>query len=162
MINNSLSQASLMIRKGYTIIELLIVITISVVVFSVGMAGYREFSRRQALTGILKQIKADLRLAQQLALTGQKPESVVCTQLSSYTFSRITSDNYQLIANCTNANHIVKDIIMPVNTTISAGSVVFKVLGQGTDLSIPLTYTIANTFADTTGQIIIGVGGDVK
>ena len=46
--------------KGYTLIELLVVITISIIIFGVGMAGYRECSRRQALTGILKQTKADL------------------------------------------------------------------------------------------------------
>ena len=38
---------------------------------------------------------------------------------------------------------------MPVNTTISAGSVTFKVLGQGTNLTSPLTYTVTNTSAGT-------------
>lgn len=148
--------------SGYTLIELLVVIIISVIIFGVGLAGYREFSRRQSLTGILKQTKADLRLAQQLALTGEKPEGLVCTKLNSYTFTRTNSTNYQLIANCTNANYITKNIDMPIQTTISAGSVIFKVLGQGTSLTSPLTFTIINTVSGTSGQVVIGIGGDVQ
>lgn len=148
-----------MIRKGYTLIELLVVITISIIIFGVGMAGYREFSRRQALTGVLKQTKADLRLAQQLALTGQKPE--VCTKLIGYTFTA-TSSNYKIIASCSDGTVENKSVDMPVNTTISAGSVIFKILGQGTSLSAPLTFTITNTTAGTTGTVIVGTGGDVQ
>lgn len=149
-------------KKAYTLIELLVVIIISLIIFGVGVAGYREFSRRQALTGILKQTKADLRLAQQLALSGQKPEGLVCTKLNSYTFTRTSSTNYQLIANCSNANYITKSIDMPTNTTISVGSVIFKVLGQGTSLSSPLTFTITNSVSGTSGQVVIGIGGDIK
>lgn len=153
---------------AYTLIELLIVITISIIIFSVGIVGYREFSRRQALTGITKQIKADLRLTQQLALTGQKPtedyqgNSVTCSRLSSYTFTRINSVTYQIIANCTNTNSIIKNIDMPEDTIISAGNIVFKALGQGTSLSSPLTYTITNTQSSTTNTIVVGVGGDIQ
>lgn len=150
--------------KGYTLIELLVVITISVIIFSVGIAGYREFSRRQALTGVLKQVKADLRLAQQLALTGQKPSGVTCNSLDSYTFTS-TGSTYQLIAKCINPAVItsaIKTVDMPVNTTISTGTVVFKILGQGTSLDNPLTFTITNSTAGTTGTVIVGTGGDIQ
>lgn len=158
-------------KKGYTLIELLVVITIGVIVFGVGFAGYREFSRRQALTGVLKQTKADLRLAQQLALTGQKPDGVTCLKLIGYSFVRTSASAYELRASCDNTiivsspiitNPVIKTINMPTNTTISAGSVLFKVLGQGTNLSSPLIFTIANTVAGTTGTITIGTGGDVQ
>lgn len=153
-----------MIRKGYTLIELFVVITISIIIFGVGIAGYREFSRRQALTGVLKQVKADLRLAQQLALTGQKPEGQTCTKLDSYTFSS-TNSNYTLTAKCINpeiATYIIKTADMPTNITISTGSIIFKILGQGTNLSTPLTFTISNTAASITGTVVVGTGGDVN
>ena len=60
-----------MIQKGYTLIELLVGISIIAIIFGVGFVSYREFSRRQSLTGVTKQLVGDLRLAQQLALTGQ-------------------------------------------------------------------------------------------
>ena len=163
--------------KGYTLIELLVVITISIIIFGVVMAGYREFSRRQALTGILKQTKADLRLAQQLALTGQKPTGVTCLKLIGYTFIRTSASIYELRASCDNTvivsspiitNPVIKTIKMPVNTTISGSpvnTVTFKILGQGTDLSpvtSPLIFTIANTVAGTTGTVVVGTGGDVR
>lgn len=154
--------------NAYTLIELLVVMTISIVIFGVGIAGFREFSRRQSLTGIAKQIKADLRLAQQFAITGQKPSvdylesAVSCTRLSSYTFSRINSFTYQIIANCTNANHIIKNVDMPQDITISAGSVVFKALGQGTTLAASQTFTITNTLSGISGTVIVGVGGDIN
>ncbi|MEK7472953.1 MAG: prepilin-type N-terminal cleavage/methylation domain-containing protein [Patescibacteria group bacterium] len=151
-----------MIQKGYTLIELLVGISIIAIIFGVGFVSYREFSRRQSLTGVTKQLVGDLRLAQQLALTGQKPESGLCTTLIGYTVSRTSTTTYDLIANCSNANYIIKTINMPVNTTISAGSVTFKVLGQGTNLTSPLTYTVTNTSASTSGIVTIGIGGDIK
>lgn len=149
---------------GYTLVELLVVITISTIIFGVGIAGYREFSRRQALAGVLKQVKADLRLSQQLALTGQKPEGVTCNKLDGYTFTK-TGLGYTITANCVNptvANYLIKTVDLPPDTTISAGSVKYKILGQGTSLSSTLTFTITNTTAGTSGTVVVGTGGDVK
>lgn len=148
--------------KGYTLIELLIVITITSIIFGVGIAGYREFSRRQSLTGVLKKTKADLRLAQQLAITGQKPTDVTCPILNGYTFTRNSASSYQIIASCSNGNTVIKDVDMPSDTTISAGSVTFKVLAQGTNISAPLTFTIANTANNATGTVVVGTGGDIQ
>jgi prepilin-type N-terminal cleavage/methylation domain-containing protein len=157
-------------KSGYTLIELLVGLTIIAIVFSIGFAGYRDFSRRQAVAGVTKSIQSDLRNAQQLALTGQKPtvdylnNPVTCTRLSGYSFSRISAINYQIIANCVNAvnaNHIVKNITLSSDLSLSAGSVKFKVLGQGTDLSAPVIFTVTHT-AGTTGTITVGIGGDVK
>jgi len=151
-----------MTKKGYTLIELLVGVSIVAIIFGVGFISYREFSRRQSLTGITKQLIGDLRLAQQLSLTGQKPESEVCTTLIGYIVSRTSSTSYDLIANCSNANYIIKTVDMPLNTTISAGSVTFKVLGQGTSLSSPLTFTITNIQSNTSGTVTVGIGGDIK
>ncbi len=150
--------------KAYTLIELLVVITIGIIVFGVGIAGYREFSRRQSLTGVLKQVKADLRLAQQLALTGQKPEGVTCTKLDGYTYASLGT-GYTLTANCINPatiNHLIKTVDLPTGTTLSAGSVKYKILGQGTNLPSSLTFTVSNTSAEITGTVIVGVGGEIQ
>lgn len=152
-----------MTKKAFTLIELLVAVSIITIVFSVGIAGYREFSRRQALSGTLKQIKGDLRLAQQLALTGQKPEGAVCGKLYGYTFTRIGSDTYRLVANCDLSNlFTVKEVNLPEYVEISAGSVTFKVLGQGTNLVDNLIYTVTNRVSETNGTITVGVGGDIQ
>jgi len=151
--------------KGYTLIEILVVITIGVIISGVGISGYREFSRRQALVGILKQTKADLRLAQQLALTGQKPEGQTCNKLDGYTFAG-TGSGYTITPNCINnppvLNNVIKTVNMPPDTTISVGSIKYKILGQGTSLSASLIFTIANPTAGTSGTVVVGIGGDVN
>jgi prepilin-type N-terminal cleavage/methylation domain-containing protein len=156
-------------KSGYTLIELLVGLTIIAIVFSIGFAGYRDFSRRQAVAGVTKSIQSDLRNAQQLALTGQKPtvdylnNPVTCTRLSGYSFSRISAINYQIRAHCDNVALpiAVKDIVLSSDLSLSAGSVKFKVLGQGTDLPDSLIFTVTHT-AGTTGTITVGIGGDVK
>lgn len=148
--------------KGYTLIELLVGVSIVAIIFGVGFISYREFSRRQSLTGVTKQLIGNLRLAQQLALTGQKPAGQTCTTLVGYMISRTSTTSYNLIGSCSNANHVIKTVDMPLNTTISAGSVTFKVLGQGTSLSSPLIFTITNIQANTSGTVTIGIGGDIK
>ena len=45
--------------KGYTLIEILVVISIMAILFTVGFAGYRDFSRRQVLLGAVNQIQGD-------------------------------------------------------------------------------------------------------
>lgn len=148
--------------NGYTLIELLVGISIVGIVFSVGLAGYREFSRRQELVGVVKKIVADLRLAQQLAIAGQKPADLTCSILNGYSYSRVNESSYDLIANCSNANHVIKTVNMPSNVTLSAGSVLFKSLGQGTNLENSLVITVTNTASGATGSVAVGIGGNVE
>ncbi|MFZ3301750.1 MAG: prepilin-type N-terminal cleavage/methylation domain-containing protein [Microgenomates group bacterium] len=151
--------------KGYTLVELLIGITIVSIVFGVGLAGYREFSRRQALTGVSKQLKADLRLAQQLALTGQKPDSVSCDTLDGYIFSRVDAYTYRLSADCAGiaTPYVYKEVNLGSDITISStnASFMFKVLGQGTDLVASNTLTLTHTSGNQ-NIMVVGVGGDVR
>lgn len=150
-------------NSAYTLIELLLAMTIISIVFTIGIASFRDFSRRQALTGILKTVVADLRSAQQFALTGRKPTG--CVTLSGYTFKITGQYTYELFANCTPSDISVKQINLTSNQikiSASPSLVKFKVLGQGTDLSAPLTITLTHDITSTTGQIIVGTGGDIE
>ena len=71
---------------GYTLIELLVGISIVGIIFSVGYAGFRQFSQRQQLAGVAKSITSDIQLIKQKALTGEKPSGGACTKLDGYTF----------------------------------------------------------------------------
>jgi len=154
-------------KKGFTLIELLVGISIIAIVFSIGIANYREFSRRQALTGISKQLKADLRSIQQLALTGQKPEGVSCNTLNGYSFTRSGSSGYTLSAYCSDAQGVllpareIKTVNLGTDITISTTtpSFIFKVLGQGTDLLIQNTITLTHTSGNQI-NLVVGIGGD--
>jgi prepilin-type N-terminal cleavage/methylation domain-containing protein len=155
--------------KGYTLIELLVGLSIIGIIFSVGLAGYREFSRRQALTGVSKQLKADLRLAQQLALTGQKPDGVACDTLTGYTFNvSVSTSSYSISANCTSTLNIktspeIKNVSLGTDIQIvsTTAAFQFKGLGQGTNLTSSNTITLTH-ISGNTSLILVGIGGDVK
>lgn len=63
-------------NKGYTIIELLIVITVLVVITSFGFAGYNNFNQSQTLDQAAISVENALRDAQNRTITGVKD----CTQ----------------------------------------------------------------------------------
>ncbi len=156
------------LKKGYTLIELLVVITIISIVFFVGYANYREFSRRQALSGVTKTVKADLRLAQQLASSGQKP-TVSCDTLNGYTFSITNATNYKILANCTSdsgavSSPVFKNVDFETGVTLAStiSSFQFKGLGQGTSLTSDIVLTLTHAPTNSTSTISIGKGGDIN
>ena len=150
-------------RKGYTLIEILVGLAIISLLFSFGYVSFRDFSRRQALNGSVKQIQGDLRLAQSSASSGQKPSSGNCTQLDGYTVN-FSTDNYVVTANCTNQNITIKTVTLPTGITETVGSVRFKVLGQGTNLAdgVDTTITVTQNGTNATAVVTITSGGEIK
>ncbi|MDO8341338.1 MAG: prepilin-type N-terminal cleavage/methylation domain-containing protein [Candidatus Woesebacteria bacterium] len=157
------------LKEGYTLIELLVGITIISIVFTIGYAGFREFSRRQALGGVTKAIKADLRLTQQLASTGQKPTTGTCTQLSSYRFYIYSATStYKIYANCSNpasTNILVKTVSLDSDISITLpptpAYILFKVLGQGTNLTSDYIIELDHTTGDSS-TVTVGTGGEIN
>lgn len=154
--------------KGYTLIEILVVISIVMIVFSLGVAGFRDFSRRQSISKMAKQMTADLRSMQQYASIGQKPTGYTCHVLDGYSFYRVSSTNYLIRANCTNTPggavaHTVKDVTLSDNITFTSTNqtILFKVIGQGTNLTVDNQIRLTHQSGQTV-DLIIGVGGDIK
>jgi len=132
------------------------------IIFSVGFASYRDFSRRQALTGVTKSIISDLRLLQQKALSGEKPD--LCTVLSGYQIDITSTTTYNLQAVCS-TNITIKTIDLAVDeVTISSSfdPIKFKVLGQGTNLTTDAVITITNSKIGNSSVINVGIGGDIR
>jgi prepilin-type N-terminal cleavage/methylation domain-containing protein len=150
-------------NNAYTLIELLIGISIISIIFSVGFASYRDFSRRQALTGVTKKIVSDLRTLQQKALAGEKPAG--CTTLDGYKVN-ISSDSYSLYADCS-SDILIKTVDLiedgaTLTSTATNNTITFKVLGQGTNLTSAVTITIYSSKIDKSSQVSIGIGGDIQ
>src|SRR5512146_288376 len=131
-------------NAGYTLIELLVGLTIIGVLFTIGYISFRDFSRRQALAGLVKTVQGDVRLTQQMALSGQKPDDPKCNApntLTGYNFQTVSPSEYQIIAGCSGGNGIpsvpAKDVTLPDGITLSSSlnPIFFKVLGQGTNIA---------------------------
>ena len=147
---------------GYTLIEILVVLSIMGLLFGAGYANLRGFQRRQSLSDAAKQVQGDLRYAQELALSGQKPSNVNCTganNLNGYLFTVLSSSNsYEIRASCTGAvpPPASKSVTLPVGLSITStlSSLLFKVLGNGTNNatisvsqqgnSVPVTITVSS------------------
>lgn len=157
-------------QHGYTLIEILVGITIIGLIFGFGFVSFREFSRRQALTGAAKGIVGDLRLAQGESVSGKKPDDIKCNGanlLNGYYFRVSSSSSYQIQVNCSGGDVDVKSVNLPGDISIATPSpnpVLFKALGQGTNIDQGLTATLTLTQAGTGNQttITISSAGEIK
>lgn len=154
--------------KGYTLIEILIVLTIVGLLFSVGYASYRDFSRRQTLAGVAKTLQGDLRKAQQNAMSGIKPTGNMCNDpntLSGYSFDIYSNGRYQINALCTGGAIVTNDITLSSDITIASSldPILFKVLGSGTNIPEGgAVITLTQISTGNTQTVLVGTGGDVK
>lgn len=170
-ISNRKHQA---LKSGYTLIEILVSLTIIALLFGIGYVNFRDFSRRQALAGAAKNMQGDMSLTKQLAFSGQKPSDPKCDSpnlLDSYDFTIIPPSDYSVQANCTKGVVITKNVALPADISISSiyrggpfNTISFKVLGQGTNIPVSQSVVFRLTQAGTnsTFDITIGAGGNIQ
>lgn len=152
---------------GYTLIEILVGVSIISLIFSFGYISYRDFARRQSLLGNARSLKADLRLAQEQALSGKKPSSVACSgegTLIGYDFYLDSATSYVIQANCTGG--LVDDKTVETSSEISLTAVpnrfTFKVIGKGTSLSDSAIITLTQNVTENTQVIVVSPEGEIK
>ncbi len=154
-------------KKGYTLIEILIVLVIMGLLFAAGYANYRDFSRRQQVISAMRALRSDLRLAQEQAIEGKKPPG--CTILNGYKFSVQSPNLYEIDASCTSGDIMVRTIPVPTGITISTpypNPIIFNILGTGTNIpTTPPGRTVLGLTQTLTGNfrsIIIYATGEIK
>lgn len=152
---------------GYTLIEILVALTIIGLLFSFGYASFRDFSTRQAVADVAKNIQGNLRLAQGYAVSGKKPAA--CTsRLDSYSFYIVSGSEYKIQVNCAAAPIDVKDVILPASVSISTpfpspNPLKFKVLGQGTNIGASAwILNIVQTGTASVITVTVNSGGDIE
>lgn len=153
---------------GYTIIEILVALSIAGIIFVGGFASFRDFSRRQLLTSAQRTLKGDLRLTQGYALIGKKPEDAKCQDpnvLDAYGIFFNNATEYIVRANCSGGSVDIKTISLPQDLEISIPNpnpIAFKVLGQGTNLSGAVTLTLSQVSTGNLATVIVTPGGEIK
>lgn len=163
-------------HSGYTLIEILIALTIIGLIFGIGYVSFRDFARRQALSGTVRSLKGDLRLAQEEALTGKKPNDALkkCVDpldvtkplLNGYNFTVVNGSTYTIEAACSGGNIEVKRVTLSSDMVISAPNpnpILFKILGQGTNIGV--TSAVVSITQAGTGSIAtinISSAGEIR
>lgn len=161
---------NLKFSSGYTLIEILVALTVVGIIFSFGFVNFREFSRRQEVISVARSLKGDLRLAQEQALAGKKPEGSECggvNTLSGYRFNVKSQVNYVIEAECGGGISQTKDVTLPSDLSLSSPSpnpIIFKILGQGTNIPAASEATLTLTQVGTNNSTTITVtsGGEIK
>lgn len=171
MICKQISQ----LKSGYTLIEILVAITIIGILFSVGYANFRAFSQRQVVLNAAKNLQGDLRLAQQIALSGQKPDDPNCNSpansLNGYNFTILSGVSYEIRASCSGGAAASAEKTVDVLSGVviaspfpSPNPVLFKVLGNGTNIPQggSVVITLTQTGTNNKATITVTSGGEIK
>jgi prepilin-type N-terminal cleavage/methylation domain-containing protein len=124
--------------KGFTIIELLITISVLALLLTIGLVYYQDFNRRQIINQAAKDLKSNLRLAQSRALAGEKPQGWCGGEgetLAGYRLEFISEIDYQISAVCSNADIKLTKIVQLPDSVVgpSGAGVLFRVLAQGAE-----------------------------
>lgn len=157
-------------KKGYTLIELLVGLSIIGLLFGFGYVSFRDFSRRQSLAGTAKKIQGHLRLSQQESLSGRKPDNSACNtpnSLTGFIFNVYSANAYKIQARCTGGDVLVRDVELPEGVTIQAPNpnpILFKVVGQGTNIGegSTATITVVQTQSGNSYQVIVTSSGEIQ
>lgn len=147
-------------QHGFTLIELMVAITIMTLLFGSGVVSYLKFNDNQQVVVTGQKIQQMLRTAQKKARVGDKPTG--CNTLNAYQLSASAVANAQvrLDAVCNSGNFQVESYTLPSKVTFSQGlSMRFKVLTGGTDQ--PGTIQL-NGDTGTTFTFTVGAGGDIS
>lgn len=147
--------------SGYTLLEVLVVLASTAILFTAGFAGFRQYERRQQLATAIKNLKTDLVLTQQLALSGQKPTDCTGT-LQGYKIVLNTMD-YTIYVSCNDDEPVKGPISYGPNIEYSGpASILFKVLAQGTDLTTDSELVLSQTTTFTNKALLITPAGEIR
>lgn len=135
-------------QSAFTLIEILVVISITGLLVTMGIVSYNEFNRRQILDQAAKTVLNDLRDAQSKASSGNKgitAECAITDTLVGWKFeilSMVNPAQYRIYGVC-GAKPIFgsKTVTLPGSLTITGATIIFKPLSLGIDSDTAITIT---------------------
>jgi prepilin-type N-terminal cleavage/methylation domain-containing protein len=147
--------------KGFTLIEVVVAISIALLVTGLIIANYNTYNDIQTLKQATLTLKNDLRFIQSKAISGEKPSSG-CSQLQGWNISFL-ADSYSYQPECSEG--LVEPVVLvhlPPAVTFSPIPSPFSmsVLTRGTDL--PAAITITLTGAGKNYQLVVETSGDIS
>lgn len=144
-------------QTGFSLIELLVVLSILAILTTIGLVSFLNYNRAQALTTASRDLRNNLRFAQSKAIVGEKPAG--CTTLSGYSLGFIANNEYAIYAICNSSLDFktVAKFKMPRGIRQTAGSLVtFKIISGATSIMMggvlfesDITITLTSDYGGT-------------
>ena len=151
-------------KNGFTLLEIIIAISLVMLLTGGVVAGYTSFNDTQKIKQAALTFKSYLRSAQTKATAGVKP--ALCTTLDGYVVG-ITASSYRVDAMCGGSivsdeqtSHAVSLSGQTISSSPSMSSFVFRVLTHAVDIPGNTTFTFQS---GTKGyQISVSPSGDIS
>lgn len=149
-------------KNGFTLIEMLVTITIMMVVLGGGIAAYITFNDRQKVTTSARELQQFIRSAQVKARVGQTPSG--CGRLEAYRVSGASGGStVTLSAVCDNPPNIIEVNTLTLQNGVTLSSAIaldYITLSGGVTgagfITINLGTTYSYRFNVTTGGAVSG------
>jgi len=108
-------------QQGFTLVELMVAISVSIILGSLGIVGFSNYNRAQVLQTSTNEITTMLNLARSRAQSQIKPSGCSGT-LHGYGVHVSSETTYRLIIFC-DTPIVLKEIILPKNVVFPSGSI---------------------------------------
>lgn len=153
----------MLLKSGYTLIELLITITITTILVTIGVTAYRRAAEIQAIKSDTEKVIEILTSAQKAATSGRAD----CTAtFGPYIGDRLTtsvgSKSIEVVSTCQNGNGEARIFELNSFTFATANTIVFRPLNQGIDTGASRTQNLDFTNGNATYRIEIERSGTIK
>ena len=121
------------VSAGFSLIELIVVVSILLLITGGGIASFITFNAKQQIINGAKELQEYLRTAQTLARVGEKPAG--CDRLTGYKTMSVAATNpkeIRVLAVCDSGDVLRDSFFLPEGTTLSSDiEVVFLGLHGG-------------------------------
>lgn len=157
------SRISSIHRAGYTLIELLITISITTIMITLGVSAYRRAADIQAIKADTEKILTTLASAQKASTSG---ETDCTTSSGPYLGERLTttsgSNTITLVSTCQNGDGIPRTTELSRFIFESNNTLLFRPLNQGIDTGANPTQNIDYSYDDHRYRILVERSGTIK
>ncbi len=149
------------LKTGFTLLEIMISITIIGLLFTAGLARYMDFNKTQTLKSSVLDLKNNLRDIQAKANSGVKPTGCTGTFIG-YVVHYISTTQYNVYADCITTNGAIKTYTLIAGTKFNASfaDITFLALNKGVSPA-PTTITIKHTVNNKTVNLNITASGEI-
>jgi len=122
-------------KQGFTLIEIIVSLSIMAILGTFGLARYNTFNQQQKLKNEAKKFVVVLELAKKKAVASDLYQD--CNNFNGYRVT-LTANNYSLNFVCNSTNQLIQNYTFDTNitTTVGTGNFFFPPMGAGMNLTI--------------------------